>query len=225
MKNKILIILLIIKRSSSIYGEKLLLKKIPKQPKPKKLKNQKSKNLNYLEKVFYYEERTDSYKQELTKLMNFYDFKINLKKNSNFWFSFKNTLYCKSCDKNFRQTIFKDDHYLKNHLFFNSKKNKRFFLDLDSEIRRFSSTMKNRKFRNLICLDFFGKFKDFRKIGFEQQFEFCKKMIDVWDKHKLHVLYILFYYAFFYFAVLFLLIMFLVATIEYFDPVERKKYD
>ena len=219
-KKLFLIYIILLKQTLTIYGEKLLLQKLSKKPQ----KISKKKNLKEIEKLFFYEERTDSYKEELTKLMKRYNFKINLKKNKNFWFSFKNTSYCKSCDKNFERSFYKDDHYIKNHLVFSLKKNQRFFLDLDSEIRRFSLNLKNRKFRYLICFDFFNKISDFQKIQYENQFKFCEKMIDVWDKHKLHVLYIIFYYAFFYFLLLFIIVLFLVATMEYFDPAESESY-
>ena len=77
MKKKIfLIYILILKQTLTIYGEKLLLQKFSK----KSQKISKKKNLKEIEKLFFYEERTDSYKEELTKLMKRYNFKINLKK-------------------------------------------------------------------------------------------------------------------------------------------------
>ena len=66
---------------------------------------------------------------------------------------------------------------------------------------------------------------DFQNIKYENQFKFCEKMIDIWDKHKLHVLYIMFYYSIFYFALFFVVVLFLVAIIQYYGSGQRYKYE
>ena len=102
-----------------------------------------------IEKFFFYEERTDVYKDEINKLMLKNDLRINKSIKKHFWFSFENNLYCKICDKNYRQTIFKDNHFIKEHFFSILKKNSYFFLDFEAEFRRFSLKKENKEFRIL----------------------------------------------------------------------------
>jgi hypothetical protein len=220
-----LIFFIISNQIVSIYGEKFILKNTKEKRKKKPQKFKKISTLKEVEKFFFYEERTDTYRWEIDKLMKKYNinFHFTEAQSKNFWFSFENNLYCKFCNRNFRQSIFKDDHFIKNHFFDIIKNNPVFFLDFEAEIRRFNFNHKTKDFRNLVCLDFFLKFGNFKDLKEKFKLEFCQTVVDVLDKHKLFIYKALFYLVFF-ILLFFILILYLVTTIEHFDPSTEKKY-